>query len=82
MKKIWLIIAGALIVLILLLGFSTGFFGGRGEKGPKMAVCPVCKMKVLVTETTPTYVYKGKTYYFMSEEHKTIFTEDPERFLK
>lgn len=82
MKKIWLIIAGALIVLILLLGFSTGFFGGKGEKGPKMAVCPVCKMKVLVSETTPTYVYKGKTYYFMSEEHKNIFVEDPERFLK
>jgi len=39
-------------------------------------------MKVLVTEKTPTYVYKGKTYYFMHEEHKNIFVEDPERFLK
>ena len=82
MKKVWLIIAGVLIILILLLGFSTGFFGGKGEKVPKMAVCPVCKMKVLVTENTPTFVYKGKTYYFMSEEHKNIFVEDPERFLK
>jgi YHS domain-containing protein len=71
-----------LVILILLLGFSTGFFRGKGEKGPEMAVCPVCKMKVLVTENTPTYVYKGKTYYFMNEEHKNIFVENPERFLK
>lgn len=82
MKKIWLTIAVVLLVVILLLGFSTGFFGGKGEKAPKMAVCPVCKMKVLVTETTPTYVYKGKTYYFMNEEHKNLFVENPESFLK
>ena len=47
-----------------------------------MAIDPVCKMKVLIAENTPTYVYKGKTYYFMAEEHKTLFVEDPERFLK
>ncbi|MDP2960042.1 MAG: YHS domain-containing protein [candidate division Zixibacteria bacterium] len=82
MKKIWLTIAGVLIILVLFLGFSTGFFGSKSEKAPKMAVCPVCKMKVLVTEETPSYVYEGKTYYFMNEEHKNIFVEDPERFLK
>lgn len=82
MKKIWLTVAGILIILVLLLGFSTGFFGGKGEKGPNMAVCPVCKMRTLVTEKTPSYVYKGKTYYFMNEEHKSIFVQDPERFLK
>jgi YHS domain-containing protein len=82
MKKIWLIVAGVIIISVLLLGFSTGFFGNRGEKAPKMAVCPVCKMRVLVTKETPSYIYKGKTYYFMSEEHKNIFVEDPERFLK
>jgi YHS domain-containing protein len=82
MKKIWLIVAGVLIILVLLLGFSTGFFGNKGDKTPKMAVCPICKMRVLVTEETPSYIYKGKNYYFMSEEHKNLFVEDPERFLR
>ena len=82
MKKIWLIVAGVIIILVLLLGFSTGWFGNKGEKAPQMVVCPVCKMRVLVTEETPSYIYKGKTYYFMSEEHKNLFVEDPERFLK
>jgi len=82
MKKIWLIVAGVIIILVLFLGFSTGFFGNKGDKTPKMAVCPVCKMKVLITEETPSYIYKGKTYYFMNEEHKNIFVEGPERFIK
>ena len=82
MGRMWLKIGVLLVILVLIVGVSTSWFGAKGKSGPKMAVCPVCKMKVLITENTPTYQYKGKTYYFMSEEHKQIFLEDPERFLK
>jgi len=43
-------------------------------------VCPVCGMTV-DTATAPTSVYKGKTYYFMSEGHKQQFDAAPEQFL-
>jgi len=82
MSRMWLKIGVVLIILVLILGVATNWFGTGGKSGPKMAVCPVCKMKTLVTESTPSYVYNGKTYYFMNEEHKQIFMEDPDRFLK
>ena len=46
------------------------------------AVCPVCGMKLKVDKNTPSFIYKGKTYYFMNEEHKKIFEKEPEKYLK
>jgi YHS domain-containing protein/putative intracellular protease/amidase len=43
-------------------------------------LCPVCHMEV-DTATSPKSVYKGKTYYFMSEGHKQLFDADPEKYL-
>lgn len=43
-------------------------------------VCPVCGMTV-DTATAPKSIYKGKTYYFMSEDHKKQFDAAPEQFL-
>jgi transcriptional regulator GlxA family with amidase domain/YHS domain-containing protein len=43
-------------------------------------VCPVCGMTV-DPATAPKSVYQGRTYYFMSEQHKQQFDEDPSKFL-
>ena len=44
------------------------------------AVCPVCNMEV-DPAAAPKSIYKGKTYYFMSDEHKRLFDADPEAYL-
>ena len=43
-------------------------------------VCPVCGMPVDMA-TAPKSIYKGKTYYFMSEDHKKQFDAAPEQFM-
>jgi YHS domain-containing protein len=45
-----------------------------------MAKCPVCGMMV-DENTAPSSEYKGKTYYFMNPTHKTMFDNEPEKFL-
>ena len=43
-------------------------------------LCPVCGMEV-DPKTALTSVYKGKTYYFCSEDHKKQFDAAPEKWL-
>ena len=43
-------------------------------------LCPICGMEV-DPKTAPKSVYKGKTYYFCSEEHKAQFDAAPEKWL-
>ncbi|MHA1962018.1 MAG: YHS domain-containing protein [Candidatus Thorarchaeota archaeon] len=43
----------------------------------KMAKCPVCGM---MGKPNIKSVYKEKTYYFMSPQHKEMFDADPEKF--
>lgn len=43
-------------------------------------LCPVCDMEVSKA-TAPSSVYRGKTYYFCSTDHKKIFDASPARFL-
>lgn len=55
-----------------------------------MAKCVVCASMQLSTEVNEeqakknsrTIEYQGRTYYFDSMEHKKMFQEDPERYLK
>jgi len=44
-------------------------------------VCPVCGMGV-DPSSAPKSVYKGKTYYFGSDQHKQQFDADPDKFLE
>lgn len=32
-------------------------------------------------DTAPSFEYRGKRYFFMDEEHKALFSENPEKFL-
>jgi transcriptional regulator GlxA family with amidase domain len=43
-------------------------------------LCPVCQMDVAPT-TAPKSVFKGKTYYFCSEEDKKTFDATPDKFV-
>lgn len=43
-------------------------------------LCPICGMEV-DPKTAPKSVYKGKTYYFCSEDHKAQFDAAPEKWL-
>jgi YHS domain-containing protein len=42
-----------------------------------MVKCPVCGM---MGKLHIKSIYKGKTYYFMSPQHKEMFDTDPEKF--
>jgi transcriptional regulator GlxA family with amidase domain len=44
-------------------------------------ICPVCDMDVDAA-TASKSVYKGKTYYFCSRDHKDQFDAAPEKFVK
>jgi YHS domain-containing protein/putative intracellular protease/amidase len=43
-------------------------------------LCPVCSMDLDIA-TAPRSIYKGKTYYFCSQDHKVLFDSAPERVL-
>ena len=43
-------------------------------------LCPVCTMDV-DPKTAPKTVYKGKTYYFCTTDHKTMFDAAPGKFM-
>jgi YHS domain-containing protein len=51
------------------------------------AECTVCKanadlacVDVPVDQTTPSYVYNGKTYYFCSDECRSTFAKHPDKY--
>jgi transcriptional regulator GlxA family with amidase domain/YHS domain-containing protein len=43
-------------------------------------LCPVCQMDV-DKATAPHSTYQGKSYYFCTQAHKSLFDASPERFL-
>ena len=50
-------------------------------KSKDKATDPICLMKVNIDEKTLSYEYKGKPYYFCSENCKEQFKQDPEKYL-
>ena len=59
---------------------SNTAYGQAYAQSDEHPVCPVCGMAV-DPATAPKSVYRGKTYYFMTEEHKKQFEADPEQIL-
>jgi YHS domain-containing protein len=49
---------------------------------PAIAMDPIDGSKISIRAATPTFEYKGKIYYFSSEENKRTFTGNPEAVLK
>ena len=49
---------------------------------PAIAMDAIDGSKISIRATTPTFEYKGKIYYFASEENKRAFTANPEQYVK
>ena len=49
---------------------------------PAIAMDPIDGSKISIRATTPTFEYKGKIFYFSSEENKRTFAATPEQFVK
>ena len=49
---------------------------------PAIAMDPIDGSKISIRATTPTFEYKGKIYYFSSEENRNNFKANPEQYLK
>jgi YHS domain-containing protein len=60
---------------------SNAVYARAYSQSDEHPVCPVCGMAV-DPASAPTSVYKGKTYYFGSEQHKRQFDADPDKFLE
>jgi YHS domain-containing protein len=49
---------------------------------PAIGLDPVDGSKISIRAATPTCEYKGKTFYFNSEENKRTFLSKPDGYLK
>ena len=49
---------------------------------PAIAMDPIDGSKISIRAATPTFEYKGKIYYFSSEENRSAFKANPEQYLK
>jgi YHS domain-containing protein len=48
---------------------------------PAIAMDPIDGDKLSIRATTPTFEYKGKIYYFSSEENRRAFMASPDQYL-
>ena len=56
---------------------SNAEFAGPIKQSASHPVCAVCGMEV---DRSLSSIYKGKTYYFCVQDHKSIFDGSPEKF--
>lgn len=49
---------------------------------PAIAMDPINGDKISMRAATPTFEYKGKIYYFSSEENKRMFAANPAEYTK
>jgi YHS domain-containing protein len=80
-RRVWLMVA-----LAAALGGCSAGNASRESAGPS-AECSVCRengdlacLHVKVTDATPRAEYRGKTYYFCSDECREAFMKSPERY--
>jgi YHS domain-containing protein len=59
---------------------SNAVYAEEAKSTAGQPLCPICAMEV-ETDTALKSVYKGKTYYFCSPEHKAQFDAAPEKWL-
>lgn len=79
MKKVVSILVVSL-VFGLVFSFSTGLYAGEKEEGNKC--CAVCGTAIAKDGVEIKTEYKGKTYYFASEDCKAKFEKEPDKFLE
>ena len=62
-------------------GQSTGAAGQQAETAKTTVVDPVCGMEIDPASAAGKSEYKGKPYFFCSEQCKKTFDADPEAVL-
>ena len=60
---------------------SNQMYAKRRISTEQHPLCPVCEMDV-DPGTAPKSTYRGKTYYFCTQSHKTLFEAAPDRILE
>lgn len=81
-------VAKVLFVLILVSGLNLGLtlsnavYGQQAgeQKGCKAMFCTVCKTDIPMDAPKITVEYKEKTYFFATEQCKTEFEKNPEKY--
>jgi YHS domain-containing protein len=86
MKQILKLICAALLAQVLV-GCATTSEESAQNSGPT-DICHVCRYNndlacvcVKVKDTTPKADYQGTTYYFCSQDCRTAFLKNPEKYL-
>lgn len=69
--------------MLPMMGMHGAGHGGHGDhQEVETFACPVCKMDLKVSDSTPRATYQGKLYYFDSEDHLKEFFQDPQKYLQ
>lgn len=71
-----------ILALLLALSFVVVISGVALQQAEETVTCPVSGKEIKKSETKVTYEYKGKTYYFCSEECKEEFIKNPEKYIQ
>ncbi len=66
---------------ILTPGETPGAVKGGTRRDKPMIVDAVTGEKILSGEIPYSYLYKGKTYFFKTEENLALFKQDPQKYI-
>lgn len=80
LKSLLMVIIFCLMPGCMHLPYSPMNMMDNPESG-REAICPVSKTPVIITETTPSAVYKNRIYYFVDDGKKAIFLGNPEEYI-
>ena len=70
-----------ILTMLMMMSFVLVLAGISQLQAAEKAICPVTGEEFEKTETTPSFEYKGETYYFCCPGCKDKFVKNPEEFL-
>jgi YHS domain-containing protein len=70
----------ALVPGLAVAWLSTSAVRAQGQKQPTTVKDPVCGMTIDPSKAKGKAEYKGKTYYFCSDDCKSKFEKDPTKY--
>ncbi|MCJ7582433.1 MAG: YHS domain-containing protein [Candidatus Aminicenantes bacterium] len=70
-----------ILVLFMLLSFVLVLVGISQLQAAEKVICPVTGSEFEKTDTTPSFEFKGETYYFCCPGCKDKFEKNPEEYL-
>ena len=70
-----------ILTMFMMMSFVLVLAGISQLQAAEKAICPVTGEEFEKTETTPSFEYKGETYYFCCADCKDKFVKNPEEYL-